>query len=63
MRPITPWAYAWIDIGNHYGLHGTIDPTSIGHAASEGCIRLNNKDVEELFDLVVPGSTKVTIKA
>ncbi len=61
--PDNPLGTRWIDIGNHYGLHGTIDPTSIGHAASEGCIRLSNKDVEELFDMVVPGASKVTIKA
>jgi len=59
--PDNPLGTRWIDIGNHYGIHGTIDPTSIGRDASEGCIRMNNKDVEELFDLVVPGATKVTI--
>ena len=57
-----PLGTRWIDIGNHYGMHGTIDPTSIGKGASEGCIRLLNKDVEDLFDLVTPGVTKVTIK-
>ena len=61
--PDNPLGTRWIDIGNHYGIHGTIDPTSIGREVSEGCIRLSNKDVEELFDLVVPEATKVTIKA
>ena len=60
--PDNPLGTRWIDIGNHYGIHGTIDPTSIGREVSEGCIRLNNKDVEELFDMVVAGGTKVTIK-
>jgi len=60
--PDNPLGARWIDIGNHYGIHGTIDPTSIGKEASEGCIRMNNKDVEELFDMVVPGATKVTIR-
>jgi len=60
--PDNPLGTRWIDIGNHYGIHGTIDPTSIGREVSEGCIRLNNKDVEELYDMVVAGGSKVTIK-
>ena len=38
-----------------YGIHGTNRPTSIGKAASHGCIRMRNQDVEELFDLVQVG--------
>lgn len=44
-----------------YGIHGTIDPKSIGTQASEGCIRMLNADVEELYG-VVPSGTKVVIK-
>ena len=43
-----------------YGIHGTWDENSIGSAASAGCVRMLNKDVEELFTLV-PGGTKVVI--
>jgi LysM repeat protein len=57
-----PLGTRWIDIGNHYGIHGTIDPTSIGRDVSEGCIRMNNKEVEELYDLVVQGGSKVVIR-
>jgi len=57
-----PLGTRWIDIGNHYGIHGTIDPASIGGDVSEGCIRMHNKEVEELYDLVVPGGSKVTVK-
>lgn len=35
-----------------YGIHGTNKPGSIGYNASEGCIRMRNKDVEELFSMV-----------
>jgi lipoprotein-anchoring transpeptidase ErfK/SrfK len=35
-----------------YGIHGTADPNSIGKNMSNGCIRLKNKNVEELFDFV-----------
>lgn len=59
--PDNPLGSRWIDIGNHYGIHGTIDPSSIGRDVSEGCIRMHNKDVEELYDMVTT-ATKVTIR-
>lgn len=40
-----------------YGIHGTNAPSSIGKAASHGCIRMRNRDVEELFELVGVGVT------
>ena len=43
------------------GIHGTHDPASIGTRASEGCIRLNNKDLETLKPYVKVG-TKVVIE-
>jgi lipoprotein-anchoring transpeptidase ErfK/SrfK len=38
-----------------YGIHGTNNPASIGHSASHGCIRMRNRDVEELFEMVSVG--------
>ena len=38
------------------GLHGTINPASIGTAASGGCLRLHPADIEQVFDLLVEGS-------
>ncbi len=35
-----------------YGIHGTTDPDSIGKDMSNGCIRMRNENVEELFDFV-----------
>jgi len=43
-----------------YGIHGTDKPSSIGWASSHGCIRMNNKDISELYALVSIG-TKVII--
>ena len=43
-----------------YGIHGTIEPESIGKQITEGCVRMTNRDVEELFALV-PMGTEVTI--
>lgn len=42
------------------GIHGTSDPESIGTQCSNGCIRMLNEDVIELFDFVTLG-TKVEI--
>lgn len=43
-----------------FGIHGTIDPYSVGWASSHGCIRMNNDEVAELYN-IVPIGTKVTI--
>lgn len=43
-----------------YGIHGTNKPGSIGTYASHGCIRMFNKQVEELYPLVSVG-TRVRI--
>jgi lipoprotein-anchoring transpeptidase ErfK/SrfK len=37
------------------GIHGTSDPASIGKAASMGCIRMHNADVEKLFEWLDAG--------
>lgn len=43
-----------------YGIHGTNRPYSIGQHLSHGCIRMRNRDILELFDMI-PVGTKVTI--
>jgi hypothetical protein len=43
-----------------YGIHGTIEPESIGKAVSLGCIRMHNKDVAFLYKLMLPGRSTVT---
>jgi lipoprotein-anchoring transpeptidase ErfK/SrfK len=43
-----------------FRIHGTNDPTSIGHAVSSGCIRMNNVDVIDLYGRVAKG-TKVVV--
>ncbi|QDU82378.1 Putative L,D-transpeptidase YkuD [Polystyrenella longa] len=58
--PENPLGEFWIDIGDSYGLHGTIDPESIGKAESKGCIRMLSGDIEEVYNFLVNGS-EVTI--
>lgn len=51
----------WMGISKPtYGIHGTIVPDSIGKSVTEGCVRLQNSDVEELF-AIVPEGTEVII--
>lgn len=56
----TRWIGFWTDGRNWIGFHGTNSPASIGQAASHGCLRMHNKDVEELFEQVAIG-TLVTV--
>jgi lipoprotein-anchoring transpeptidase ErfK/SrfK len=60
--PNNPVGVVWIDINKeHFGLHGTPEPSTIGRTESHGCIRLTNWDATKLGRLVSPG-TKVTIQ-
>ncbi len=43
-----------------YRIHGTNEPYTIGTNVSSGCIRMMNKDVEDLYDRVAVG-TKVVV--
>jgi len=53
-----PLGTRWLGLSaKGYGIHGTNVPKSIGKAASHGCIRMRNADVEELFELVPTGAT------
>jgi len=40
-----------------YGIHGTNAPTSVGKAASHGCIRMRNRDIVQFFTLVNVGDS------
>ena len=60
--PNNPVGVVWVDINKeHFGLHGTPEPSTIGRTESHGCIRLTNWDATKLARLVAPG-TKVTIR-
>src|SRR5437867_2995898 len=51
-----PVGTRWIGLSaKGFGIHGTDNPRSIGHAKSHGCIRLRNADVERLFEQVRTG--------
>mgnify|MGYP001194211020 CR=1 FL=1 len=63
--PRNPLGSRWLGLsiggGSKYGIHGTNQPGSIGSHVSLGCVRMHNRDVEELSRLV-PIGTPVVIQ-
>mgnify|MGYP003293683236 CR=1 FL=1 len=50
-----PFGGYWLGLNapwDTFGIHGTSNPSSIGSMASNGCIRLFNNNIKELFSLV-----------
>jgi lipoprotein-anchoring transpeptidase ErfK/SrfK len=58
INPGGPYGVRWLGLNRKgYGIHGTNNPSSIGKNVSHGCIRMYNKDVLELSNLVPIGTT------
>ena len=56
------WIGFWTDGKNWIGFHGTPNPETVGTAASHGCLRMYNKDIEELFKVVSLGTLVTVVK-
>lgn len=68
--PMNPIGERWIgldgtdpetEVMTGYGIHGTIEPESIGREASMGCVRLRSGDVELVYELLAEGLSTVEI--
>ena len=67
--PNNPIGEFWIGLmglGNSaahkaYGIHGTIDPDSIGNSRSMGCVRLHDADIAFVYELLIPEKSRVRI--
>jgi len=58
--PNNPVGIVWIDLSKpHYGIHGTPEPSKIGHVESHGCVRLTNWDADRVAQWVKPGTRVV----
>jgi lipoprotein-anchoring transpeptidase ErfK/SrfK len=58
--PNNPVGIVWIDLSKeHYGIHGTPEPSKIGYTQSHGCIRLTNWDAWKLAAMVKPGTPAI----
>jgi lipoprotein-anchoring transpeptidase ErfK/SrfK len=54
--PNNPVGVVWVDLSKeHYGIHGTPEPSTIGKTQSHGCIRLTNWDAMAFASAVAPG--------
>ena len=61
--PNGPVGLVWIDISkDHYGLHGSPEPSKIGRTESHGCVRLTNWDALRVAALVKPGKRVVFVE-
>jgi lipoprotein-anchoring transpeptidase ErfK/SrfK len=64
--PKNPLGTRWIGFdakesdGRTFGIHGTNNEDSIGRYVTQGCVRMNNKNVERLFE-VIPLGTRILI--
>ncbi|PSL51113.1 L,D-transpeptidase-like protein [Salsuginibacillus halophilus] len=64
--PDNPLGSHWIGLdvpgsdGRTYGIHGTNEPEKIGEAVSNGCVRMYNEDVTDLYEQIDYG-TRVTV--
>jgi lipoprotein-anchoring transpeptidase ErfK/SrfK len=55
--PNNPVGVVWIDLTKeHYGIHGTPEPSNIGHVESHGCVRLTNWDAARVAEWARPGT-------
>ncbi len=54
--PNNPVGVVWVDLSkDHYGIHGTPEPSKIGKTQSHGCIRMTNWSAQEVSEAVKPG--------
>lgn len=66
--PRNPLGTRWIELeqpdgtATHLGFHGTNEPDSVGKDASQGCLRMRQGDIEELFE-ILPAGAGVTIQS
>jgi lipoprotein-anchoring transpeptidase ErfK/SrfK len=60
--PNNPVGSIWMGLTKpHWGIHGTPNPSNVGHSETNGCIHMTNWDAERLSTLVKAGF-KVDVK-
>jgi lipoprotein-anchoring transpeptidase ErfK/SrfK len=58
--PNNPVGTVWIDLSKeHYGIHGTPEPSKVGHTQSHGCVRLTNWDAQRVARWARPGTAVI----
>ncbi|MBX9787862.1 MAG: L,D-transpeptidase family protein [Pirellulales bacterium] len=59
--PANPLGERWISLGQQLGIHGSNDPQGPARADERGCIRLSDRDIHDVYDILSVGS-KVVIR-
>lgn len=60
--PNNPVGVAWLGLSKkHYGIHGTHDPSRVGHRETKGCVHLTNWDAQKLV-AIAPVGTPVEVR-
>ena len=59
--PANPLGERWISLGQQLGIHGSNDPQGTARADERGCIRLSDRDIHDVYDILSVGS-KVVIR-
>lgn len=54
--PDNPLGYRWIGFNGTYGIHGTNRPDTVGGYVSNGCVRMREADVEQVYNAVHVGT-------
>lgn len=54
--PLNPLGKRRIGLGDSFAIHGTNDEGSIGQTGGPGCIRLGERDVDDVYDILSLGS-------
>lgn len=52
----TRWIGFWSDGQNAIGFHGTDQEDFVGQAVSHGCLRMRNRDIQQLYEQVDRGT-------
>ncbi len=61
--PNNPVGSIWLGLTKpHWGIHGTPNPSNVGHSETNGCIHMTNWDAERL-SLLAKAGFKVIVKA
>lgn len=59
--PANPLGERWISLGQQLGIHGSNDPQGTARADERGCIRLSDRDIHDVYDILSVGS-KIVIR-
>jgi lipoprotein-anchoring transpeptidase ErfK/SrfK len=59
--PANPLGERWISLGQQLGIHGSNDPQGTARADERGCIRMSDRDIHDVYDILSVGS-KVVIR-